>query len=146
MCRKMKKKLRTLLSLLLVFSLVFVQGSITVNAGAIYGDADNYYDNAFDNGYDSYENIVWTYDYLNNELIVGGKGDMPEFTYAPWSEYSDTALTITIVGELTSVSANAFAGFAKAEIVRFMANVEKIYSGWIQAVASTRTFKPNVGK
>lgn len=125
----MKKKLRTLLSLLLVFSLVFVQGSITVNAGAIYGDADNYYDNAFDNGYDSYENIVWTYDYLNNELIVGGKGDMPEFTNAPWSEYSDIALTITIVGELTSVSANAFAGFAKAEIVRFMANVEKIYSG-----------------
>ena len=124
----MKKKLRTLLSLLLVFSLVFVQGSITVNAGVIYGAVDDYYADVFNEEYQVYENLMWKYDHINNELIVGGKGAMPDFTVGnrPWDEYWDKALKVTIVGDLTTVGKYAFANFYSLEVLRFMADITTI--------------------
>ena len=124
----MKKSLRTLLSMFLVFTLIFANGIIPVNAGVIYGAVDNYYDDVLNGDCEIYGNIIWTYDELNKELIVGGKGTMPDFTVGnrPWEEYADIAELVTIAGDITSVGEYAFADFSAMDVLRFMADVTVI--------------------
>ncbi len=79
------------------------------------------------------ENISWTAapSTATNgfELVISGKGEMPDSEAYPWAEYIENTGVITIEDGITSIGKNAFMNFTNVSMVYLPESVEKIGEG-----------------
>ncbi len=73
--------------------------------------------------------ITWKINTKTGELIISGKGDMPDYEANdswPFYKYSDSITSIYIEDGITSIGNNTFIGFTNVTDIRIPYGVTKI--------------------
>ncbi len=73
------------------------------------------------------ESITWNVDRETGVLTISGEGAMDDFPEgAPWAEYSEEILMVTLDGAITYIGANAFADYDNLTEVDFGSAIREI--------------------
>lgn len=106
-----------------------------------YSDCEKYYDYDLSQGYlyipvfegilhegELTKNVDWAF-YGTGELVISGKGDMPDWEtekYAPWYEFNDDIVKITVEEGIKTIGESAFANCHNVEEVNLPESLERI--------------------
>lgn len=108
------------LSLAIVLVLTFMISATSCAGPAAASEAKD------DNG--EFDDIEWTYDADDKELVINGSGDISDFDVAevPWKAAKKSIESIKISSGITSIGDNAFAFCSKLESVTVPSTVTSI--------------------
>lgn len=115
--KKLNKWLKLSVAVILVLSLMLAATSCGGTAKVEAKD---------DNG--KFDDIEWTYDADDKELVINGEGAIPSFEVAdvPWKAAAISIETVKISSGITSIGDNAFAFCSKLESVSIPSTVTSI--------------------
>lgn len=76
------------------------------------------------------ENVIWSYDNLNQRLTISGSGEMYDYSSksVPWKDYLKQITSVVINDGVTVIGESAFVGLKQAKSITIADSVKKIRS------------------